>query len=55
MTKVWHTWVAGYRACVIGIARDRNWFESVRPNTKDSIQWFDGWDAAEKDLKKHTK
>jgi hypothetical protein len=26
-----------------------NWYEHVRPNTRDSEQWFDGWDKAEKD------
>ena len=50
MTKYWHTWVDGYRACVLGIPRRNNWFSTVRPNTKDSNQWFSGWDKANKDL-----
>ena len=51
MTRYWHTWVDGYRAFFKGIPRDRNWFDAVRPNTNDSIQWFSGWDKAKEDSK----
>jgi ribosome modulation factor len=49
MTKFWHTFVEGYRANLLGIDRLMNWYEPVRPNTRDSEQWFDGWDKAQKD------
>lgn len=54
-TKFWYTWVAGYRACIIGIPRQNNWFDKIRPNTEDSIQWFAGWDIAIKDSKRSTQ
>lgn len=49
MTKYWHTQVEGYRANIIGIPRENNWYESVRPDTRDSDLWFVGWDMAQKD------
>ena len=52
MTRYWHTWVSGYRARIAGINKDHNWYEKVRPNTTDSIQWFEGWNQADNDIGK---
>ncbi|MCP4975739.1 MAG: hypothetical protein GY931_06215 [Maribacter sp.] len=51
-TRYWHTWIDGYRACILGVPRERNWFEDVRPNARDSIQWYAGWDKADNDRSK---
>jgi len=51
MTKFWHTWIEGYRACIKGVDRGANWYEIVRPDTKDSIQWYQGCDKADVDKK----
>ena len=48
-TQYWHTWVDGYRARVKSIPRENNWFDRVRPDTEDSIEWFAGWDKADND------
>lgn len=50
MTTFWHTYIEGYRARVKGIDRSANWYEVVRPNTKDSIDWYSGWDKADSDI-----
>ena len=39
----------GYRACVTGIPRERNWYAPVREGSSDERGWFDGWDLAHKD------
>ena len=41
----------GYRSFCLKIPRDRNWFEPVRPNSTDTLAWYDGWDLAFKELK----
>ena len=51
-TKYWHTFIEGYRARVKEIARNRNWYMPVRPNTQDSNEWFAGWDLADSDINK---
>lgn len=48
-TYIWHTQLEGYRSRIVGIAKQNNWYEKVRPGTKDAIEWDLGWVKADKD------
>ena len=34
----------GFNAAKLNITREHNWYEKVRPGTKDSELWFFGYD-----------
>ena len=51
-TQIWHTYLSGYRARIANIPRNRNWYATVRPDTEDSLEWFNGWDMADKGIVK---
>ncbi len=52
MKSVHYEYMIGYKSNIVNIPRENNWYQKVRPDTKDAIQWFKGWDDAQKDKTK---